>query len=112
MTHAFSTGVAPVFRLTLASGKTVRATENHPFLTYAGWSPLASLRTGDRAAVPVTAFAAPGGGLGGLEVVLGSPSGDGSFVKRQPICYASIDEGEPGGRHEGGTRLRRGGGAG
>ncbi len=52
MTHAFSTGVAPVFRLTLASGKTVRATENHPFLTYDGWSPLASLRTGDRVAVP------------------------------------------------------------
>ena len=52
MTHAFSTGMAPVFRLTLASGKTVRATENHPFLTYAGWSPLASLRVGDRVAVP------------------------------------------------------------
>jgi replicative DNA helicase len=52
MTHAFSTGTAPVFRLTLASGKTVRATENHPFLTYDGWMPLASLRTGDRIAVP------------------------------------------------------------
>ncbi|MGL4178345.1 MAG: DnaB-like helicase C-terminal domain-containing protein, partial [Dermatophilaceae bacterium] len=52
MTHAFSTGLAPVMRLTLASGKTVRATENHPFLTYDGWMPLASLRTGDRIAVP------------------------------------------------------------
>lgn len=42
----------PVFRLTLASGKTLRATANHPFLTYAGWSPLADLRTGTRVAVP------------------------------------------------------------
>ena len=52
MTHAFSTGTAPVFRLTLSSGKTVRATENHPFLTFAGWEPLAALHTGDRVAVP------------------------------------------------------------
>jgi replicative DNA helicase len=52
LTHVFSTGMRPVFRLTLASGKQVRATENHPFLTYAGWSPLAELRPGDRVAVP------------------------------------------------------------
>ena len=52
MTHVFPTGVRPVFRLTLASGKTLRATANHPFLTYAGWSPLADLRTGTRVAVP------------------------------------------------------------
>ena len=37
LTHVFSTGTRPVFRLTLSSGKQVRATENHPFLTYAGW---------------------------------------------------------------------------
>jgi len=52
LTRVFSTGVRTVFKLTLASGKQVRATENHPFLTYAGWSPLAELRTGDRVAVP------------------------------------------------------------
>ena len=52
MTHAFSTGTAVVFKLTLASGKTVRATENHPFLAYEGWVPLAQLRQGDRVAVP------------------------------------------------------------
>lgn len=52
MTHAFSTGTAVVFTLTLASGKTVRATENHPFMAYEGWTPLAQLRQGDRVAVP------------------------------------------------------------
>ncbi len=52
LTHVFPTGVRPVFRLTTASGKQVRATANHPFLTYAGWAPLAELRTGTRVAVP------------------------------------------------------------
>ena len=52
MTHVFPTGVRPVFRLTLASGKSLRATANHPFLTYAGWSPLGDLRTGTKIAVP------------------------------------------------------------
>nr|WP_260439982.1 replicative DNA helicase [Humibacillus xanthopallidus] len=52
MTAVYSTGTRPVFRLTLASGKTVRATENHPFLTTAGWTQLGDLRTGSRIAVP------------------------------------------------------------
>ena len=94
MTHAFSTGTAPVFRLTLASGKSVRATENHPFLTYAGWSPLASLRAGDRVAVPrhtpspllLTEWSDE------RVVLLAHLIGDGSFVAKQPIRYASIDE--------------------
>ena len=94
MTHAFSTGFAPVFRLTLASGKTVRATENHPFLTYAGWSPLASLRTGDRVAVPrhVPSPLLVADWEDSKVVLLAHLLGDGSFVKRQPIRYASIDE--------------------
>ena len=40
---------ATVFRLTLASGRKVRATANHPFLTYDGWTPLGELRVGDAA---------------------------------------------------------------
>ncbi|MBO3130504.1 replicative DNA helicase [Dermatophilus congolensis] len=52
MTHVFSTGIKPVYRLTTSSGKTVRATENHPFLTYSGWSSLGQLVLGERIAVP------------------------------------------------------------
>src|SRR3712207_8382324 len=47
-----STGRRQVFQLTTASGKTVRATANHPFLTYDGFRPLAELVPGDRIAVP------------------------------------------------------------
>jgi replicative DNA helicase len=52
LTHVFPTGTRPVFRVRLASGKSVRATANHPFLTYDGWCPLGDLRTGSRVAVP------------------------------------------------------------
>jgi replicative DNA helicase len=52
LTHVFSTGTKEVFRLRLASGKTVRATANHPFLTYDGWQPLGGLAVGSRLAVP------------------------------------------------------------
>ncbi|WP_420323369.1 replicative DNA helicase [Kribbella antibiotica] len=94
LTHAFPSGVKEVFRLKLASGREIKATANHPFLTYDGWKPLGEL--------------APGARLGSLRHVppplevtpwdedeltlLAHLTGDGSFVKRQPIRYASIDE--------------------
>jgi replicative DNA helicase len=45
-------GVKPVFRVTTRSGRTVECTAVHPFLTIHGWLPLASLRAGERIAVP------------------------------------------------------------
>ena len=52
MTHVFSTGVKPVYRLRLASGREVRATANHKFFTYAGWRALGDLGVGDRLGIP------------------------------------------------------------
>ncbi|MFC5176310.1 replicative DNA helicase [Nocardioides taihuensis] len=43
LTHAFPSGTRPVFELTLASGRRVRATANHKFLTHDGWMPLSEL---------------------------------------------------------------------
>ena len=43
MTHVFCSGVKPVFELQLASGRTVTASANHPFLTLDGWVHLADL---------------------------------------------------------------------
>jgi replicative DNA helicase len=93
LTHVFPTGVKPVFRLTLASGKTVRATENHPFLAYEGWTQLGDLRTGSRVAVPrhVAAPQELKPWQDNKVVLLAHMLGDGSFVKDQPIRYASID---------------------
>ncbi len=52
LTHVFPTGVREVFRVRLASGKSVRATANHPFLTCAGWRAIGDLAPGARVAVP------------------------------------------------------------
>jgi len=51
MTHVFSTGTKSVFRLRLASGRTVDATANHPFYSYDGWRDLGDLAVGERVAV-------------------------------------------------------------
>jgi replicative DNA helicase len=52
MSHVFPSGVKPVFALRLASGRRVKASGNHPFLTSDGWKPLRDLRLGERLAVP------------------------------------------------------------
>nr|WP_201931844.1 replicative DNA helicase [Nocardioides donggukensis] len=94
MTHAFPSGTKQVFELTLASGRRIQATANHPFLTYDGWMPLGELAPGARVGsvrhVPPPMQVTP---RDEDEIVLlAHMLGDGSFVKRQPIRYASIDE--------------------
>ncbi|GAA1842212.1 replicative DNA helicase [Actinomadura bangladeshensis] len=94
MTHAFSSGRREVFRVSLASGKEVEATANHPFLTYHGWQPLGELAPGSRVATsrhvppPLEPTAWPEARV----VMLAHLIGDGSFVRRQPIRYSSKDE--------------------
>ncbi len=94
MTHVFSSGVKEVFRLRLASGREVKASANHPFLTYGGWVPLGELTEGTRVAIPrmVPQPLNPIQRDDDEVILLAHLLGDGSFVKRQPIRYASIDE--------------------
>jgi replicative DNA helicase len=94
MTQAFPSGIKEVFRVKLRSGREVEATANHPFLTYDGWRSLAELTSGSRVAVPrgvpsptkINPLPEP------EIVMLGHLIGDGSFVRNQPLRYASIDE--------------------
>ncbi len=94
LTHVFTTGVRPVFQLTLASGKQVRATANHPFLTYDGWRRLDELVPGSRVGVPrhVPTPEREAAWDDDQVVLLAHLLGDGSFVHRQPLRYASVDE--------------------
>jgi replicative DNA helicase len=95
VTHVFASGVKPVFRLTLASGRTVKATANHRFLTFGGWRELGSLAVEDRLAVPRLVPAPLGSGLGWSEHRLGLLAhliGDGCLLPRQPLHYTSQDE--------------------
>ena len=75
LTNAFPSGIKPVFRLRLASGRSVDATANHPFLTVNGWTRLDDLQRGSLLAVPgrvpppeyrSSAFGRTGGAVGEL----------------------------------------------
>lgn len=94
ITNVFSSGVKKVFKVRLASGREIEATGNHPMLTVDGWSPLRQLSIGSRVAVPRrTPEPLAIEPLPQAEVImLAHLLGDGSFVKRQPIRYASTDE--------------------
>jgi replicative DNA helicase len=94
MTHVFPSGRKEVFRLRLSSGKEVEATANHPFLTFGGWRALGDLGPGARVATPrhVPAPLVIRPWQDHELVLLAHLLGDGSFVRRQPIRYASRDE--------------------
>ncbi|MEV0901548.1 replicative DNA helicase [Actinoplanes sp. NPDC049802] len=94
LTHVFSTGEKPVFRMRLASGREIRATANHPFLTYTGWTPLGDLRVGARIAAPrhVCAPEQTTTWDDRQVVLLAHLIGDGSMLPRQSLRYAGIDQ--------------------
>jgi len=93
MTHVFPSGIKPVFELRLASGRHLRASANHPFLTLDGWRPLEELAVGDRLAAPrVLPEPSHCGTWPAPEVVmLAHLLGDGCFASGQPLHYTSAD---------------------
>ena len=58
LTNAFCTGTKPVFKLRTKLGRTIRATGNHKFRTFAGWRRLDELAVGDALALPRSLAAA------------------------------------------------------
>jgi replicative DNA helicase len=52
VTRAFITGRKPVYRLTTALGRTIRATGNHKFLAFDGWKRLDEVKVGEPLALP------------------------------------------------------------
>ncbi|HUI49915.1 MAG TPA: replicative DNA helicase [Acidimicrobiia bacterium] len=50
MSHVFCSGTKPIFQLRLASGRTITASANHPFLTLGGWVHLEALAVGTHVA--------------------------------------------------------------
>jgi replicative DNA helicase len=95
LTAVFPSGEKEVFQLTLASGRTVKASGNHPFLTFSGWVPLEALASGDRIAVPRRIPAPLSGALGWGERRIGLLAhliGDGCVLSSQPVHYTSQDD--------------------
>jgi replicative DNA helicase len=93
-------GRKPVFRVRTRLGREVRTTASHPFLTPAGWRPLASLAEGDTVAVPreLPVFgsdALPGAEVGLLGYLTGSvlPLDDGPVLScSDPVVALDLRE--------------------
>jgi replicative DNA helicase len=87
-------GTRRVFKVQLASGRTVRATSEHRLLAGGGWKTVGELRSGDRLAVsrrmpePTTVQRWPDHWL----ILLGHLVGDGSYIKHQPLRYTTASE--------------------
>ncbi|MEM1111662.1 MAG: replicative DNA helicase [Pseudomonadota bacterium] len=90
----WSVGRKPVFRVSLASGRSIRVTDKHLLLAGRGWAKCRDLSVGDRLALarklpePANPLAWPD-----LRVaLLGQMIGDGSFLSGQPMRYISASE--------------------
>ena len=94
ITSVFAAGIKEVYRLQLASGREVKASGNHPFLTFGGWKPLDDLAKGDRVGIPRRVPEPIGVGLGWSDHRLGLLAhliGDGCVLRSQPLHYTSND---------------------
>jgi len=87
-------GRKPVFRLSLASGRTLRATAGHRIFTGAGWRTLDDVSVGDRIALarrvpePASLVVWPEEHV----ILLGQMIGDGSYLSGQPMRYTTASE--------------------
>lgn len=88
------TGHRPVYRLITRSGRTIRATSNHPFRLLTGWRALADLKVGDRIALPrnysviQSEYQWPEEKI----ILLAHMIGDGCYASGQPVHYTSASE--------------------
>ncbi|MBL0141362.1 MAG: replicative DNA helicase [Betaproteobacteria bacterium] len=88
-------GRKPVFKVQLASGRSIRATAEHLLLSGAGWTKLGELKTGDRLAL-ARRIPEPGTCVEWSEdevALLGHLVGDGSYLVHQPLRYTTASEG-------------------
>ncbi|MGZ4771540.1 MAG: replicative DNA helicase [Ilumatobacteraceae bacterium] len=93
VTAAFSSGVKPVFRLRFASGRTIDASANHPFLTVDGWVRVEDIEIGTHLATGRRLPAAtPDNSMADDELILlGHLIGDGCTLARHAVQYTTID---------------------
>jgi replicative DNA helicase len=90
----WSVGVKPIVRVTLASGKVVRATAAHRVYGSKGWVRVGELQAGDRLAtarsIPEPKYVAS---WEESEVaLLGHLIGDGSYISNRPLRYTTASE--------------------
>jgi len=90
--RAFHSGVKPVFRLQLRSGRAIRASANHRFLTVEGWRRLDELTPGTHLATPRWLPCGDHATMSDDELaLLGHLIGDGCTLPRHVIQYTTKD---------------------
>jgi replicative DNA helicase len=90
--RAFHSGVKPVFRLQLRSGRTIRASANHQFLTVDGWRRLDELAPGTQLATPRWLPSGDHATMTDDELaLLGHLIGDGCTLPRHVLQYTTKD---------------------
>jgi replicative DNA helicase len=90
----WSKGVRQVFRMVLASGRTLRATSNHRVFTGDGWKVLGEIGIGCRVAIArkFPQVSNPVAWSDAEISLLGHLVGDGSYLKNQPLRYTTASE--------------------
>jgi replicative DNA helicase len=93
VSHAFSTGTKPVYRLTTRLGRSIRATANHKFRTFGGWKRLDELKEGERLALPREVLSPYDQTMSDAELaLLGHLIGDGCTRPRHAIQYTTREK--------------------
>jgi replicative DNA helicase len=93
MTRVFPSGTKETYELRLRSGRSVKASGNHPFLGLGGWTPLDDLVVGDHIAVPraLPNPLAPVEWSADRLILLAHLLGDGCHVERHALQYTTTD---------------------
>lgn len=93
MTKVFYSGKKKVFELKTKSGRSIKASANHPFYKLEGWVRLDQLKAGDRLGIPrALPTSCPSSRLSKNELTfLGHLLGDGCILPKQPYHYTSAD---------------------
>ena len=90
----WSKGVKPIYRVSLASGRVLRATAEHRLLAGHGWQRVSQLAAGARVALAryAPAPAEPIAWKDEELVLLGQMVGDGSYLNGQPMRYTTASD--------------------
>jgi replicative DNA helicase len=90
----WSKGVRQVFRVALASGRSLRATSNHRVFTGDGWQTVGELKMGSRVAIgrQFPSITNPVVWSDAQICLLGHLVGDGSYIKNLPLRYTTASE--------------------
>lgn len=93
MIKAFYSGRKKTFKLTTRSGRSIKASANHPFLKFGEWTALEKLQVGDKIALPrELTLSSPSYSMKNDELILlAHLLGDGCVLPTQPYHYTSAD---------------------